>query len=98
MLKINDLTVSKNMETREMAGVRGGLDPFAAINFSTGFVSKVADVQQTFAFQFAQGNVGAVTNNQAIAGGNGISYAPVDQSQNQYNDLYVSGVGNVSVG
>jgi hypothetical protein len=39
-----------------------------------------------------------VTNNQAIAGGNGISYAPVDQSQNQYNDLYVSGVGNVSVG
>ena len=47
--------------------------------------------------KFAQGNVGAVTNNQAIAGGNGISYAPVHQSQSQSNDLYVSDIGNVSV-
>ena len=97
MLKITDLTSSKNMETREMAEVRGGMDPFAVIDFSTGLENKVADVNQLFAFQFAQGNAGAVTNNQAIAGGNGISYAPVHQSQSQYNDLYVGDIGNVSV-
>ncbi len=97
MLKITDLTTSKNMETREMAEVRGGMDPFALIDFSTKFDNKVADVNQGFAFQFAQGNAGAVTNNQAIAGGNGLDYAPVHQSQSQYNDLYVSDIGNVSV-
>ena len=97
MLKITDLTKSKDLESLEMAEVRGGMDPFAIIDFSTGLTSKVADVDQAFAFQFAQGNTGAVTNNQAIAGGNGLSYAPVTQSQEQYNDLSVSGIGNVSV-
>lgn len=97
MLKITDLTTSKDLESLEMAEVRGGMDPFAIIDFSTGLTSKVADVDQAFAFQFAQGNTGAVTNNQAIAGGNGLSYAPVTQSQEQYNDLSVSGIGNVSV-
>ena len=97
MLKITDLTTSKDMEIREMAEVRGGLDPFAVIDFSTGFDNKVADVQQAFAFQLVQGNVGAVTNNQAIVGGNGFAYAPVDQYQDQYNDMYVGSVGNVSV-
>ena len=97
MLKITDLTSSKDMETLEMAEVRGGMDPFAVINFSTGFDNKVADVTQLFTLQFAQGNAGAVTNNQAIAGGNGISYAPVHQSQDQHNDMYVGAIGNVSV-
>jgi hypothetical protein len=97
MLKITDLTTSKNMETHELAEVRGGMDPFALIDFSTKFDNKVAAVNQGFAFQFAQGNAGAVTNNQGIAAGNGISYAPVHQSQSQYNDLYVSDIGNVSV-
>jgi hypothetical protein len=97
MLTITDLTSSKEMEIREMTEVRGGMNPFAVIDFSTGLTSKVADVDQAFAFQFAQGNVGAVTNNQAIAGGNGISYAPVTQTQGQYNDLTVGGIGNVSV-
>ena len=97
MLKITDLTTSKDLESLEMAEVRGGMDPFAIIDFSTGLTSKVADVDQAFAFQFAQGNTGAVTNNQAIAGGNGLSYAPVTQSQEQYNDLSVSGIGSVSV-
>jgi hypothetical protein len=97
MLKITDLTTSKSMKTREMAEVRGGMDPFALIDFSTKFDNKVAAVNQAFAFQFAQGNAGAVTNNQAIAGGNGITYAPVHQSQSQYNDLYVSDIGNVTV-
>jgi len=81
-----------------MAGVRGGMDPFAVIDFSTGFVNKVADVQQAFGFQFGQANSGAVTNNQAIAGGNGISHAPVKQTQTQNNHMYVGGIGNVSVG
>lgn len=97
MLKITDLTVSKDMESREMAGVRGGMDPFAIIDFSTGFENKVADVTQAFNFQFAQGNMGAVTNNQAIQGGNGIASAPVHQTQTQSNNMHVGGVGNVSV-
>jgi len=97
MLKITDLAVSKNMESREMAEVRGGMDPFAVIDFSTGFENKVADVTQAFNFQFAQGNLGAVTNNQAIQGGNGTSLAPVHQTQTQNNHMSVSGVGNVSI-
>ncbi|MCB1679233.1 MAG: hypothetical protein KDI16_11180 [Halioglobus sp.] len=98
MLKITDLTASKELDSRDMAGVRGGMDPFAMIDFSTDFVNKVADVQQTFGFEFAQGNLGTVTNNQTITGGNGLAYAPVEQNQSQYNDLYVAGVGNVAVG
>jgi hypothetical protein len=74
------------------------MDPFALIDFSTGITNKVADVTQGFGFAFAQGNEGAVTNNQAIAGGNGISFAPVTQHQSQYNDMYVYDIGNVSVG
>jgi hypothetical protein len=97
MLKIKDLTVSKEMNAPEMAGIRGGLDPFAAIDFSTSFDNKVADVKQLFAFEFAQGNAGAVTNNQAILGGNGIIYAPVHQEQSQGNYMDVSRIGNVSV-
>jgi hypothetical protein len=97
MLKIKDLNVSKEMDAPEMAGICGGLDPFAAIDFSTSFVNKVADVKQLFGFEFAQGNVGTVTNNQAILGGNGISYAPVYQEQSQANYMDVSKIGNVSV-
>lgn len=97
MLKIKDLAASKEMDVREMAGVRGGFDPFAIIDFSTGITNKVADVQQVFGFELAQGNVGAVTNNQAISGGNGITYAPVHQEQVQGNHMSVGGIGNVSV-
>jgi hypothetical protein len=98
MLKITDLKASKELDSKDMAGVRGGMDPFALIDFSTGITNKVADVTQGFGFAFAQGNEGAVTNNQAIAGGNGISFAPVTQHQSQYNDMYVYDIGNVSVG
>jgi hypothetical protein len=97
MLKITDLTSSKEMDSREMAGVRGGSSPFALIDFSTGMTSKVAAVTQGFEFAFAQGNEGAVTNNQEILGGNGFSLAPVDQYQFQDNWLDVSDIGNVSV-
>jgi len=96
MLKISDLTASKDLETREMAEVRGGFDPFS-IFAGTTIANNVADVEQAFAFGFAQSNVGEVTNNQAIYGGNGVTYAPVDQYQSQYNDLFVSEIGNVSV-
>jgi hypothetical protein len=97
MLKITDLTASKELESKEMAGVRGGTSPFAIIDFSTGITNKVADVTQVFGFAFAQGNEGTVTNNQAIAGGNGLSLAPVSQYQDQYNDMHVYDIGNVSV-
>ena len=97
MLKITDLTTSKEMDSKDMAGISGGESPFAFIDFSTGFTNKVADVTQSFGFALAQGNKGAVTNNQAIAGGNGFSVAPVSQYQDQYNDLHVSHIGTVSV-
>ena len=57
----------------------------------------MADVTQAFGFEFAQGNAGAVTNNQAIQGGNGITFAPVSQEQVQGNTLDVSGIGNTFV-
>ncbi len=96
MLKITDLIVSKELESKEMSAVRGGFDPFSFLA-STTINNKVADVSQMFGFEFAQGNTGAVTNNQAIQGGNGVSYAPVHQTQNQSNDLNVFDLGNVKV-
>ena len=97
-MKITDLKVDTELDRRDMAGVRGGMDPFAVIDFSTGLTNKVADVTQSFGFAFAQGNEGAVTNNQAIQGGNGLAFAPVTQHQSQYNDMYVYDIGRVSVG
>ena len=103
MLKISDLIESKEMDSREMTRVRGGLSiepprsPFT-IDFGTRITSKVANATQAFDFAFAQGNEGAVTNNQQIAGGNGSSWSPVSQSQFQDNFMNVSGVGNISVG
>jgi hypothetical protein len=97
MLKITDLTASKEIDSKEMGLIRGGMDPFAHIDFSTGITSKVAAVTQGFDLALAQGNAGAVTNNQEIVGGNGLTFAPVDQSQFQGNWMDVSGLGNVSV-
>jgi hypothetical protein len=97
MLKITDLTCSKELASEDMSCVRGGFDPFAHIDFSTGITSKVADVTQGFSLALAQGNEGAVTNNQAIDGGNGISFVPVTQHQEQANDMRLSGIGNVEV-
>ncbi len=101
MLKIQDLAVSKELAHAEMASVVGGtsdLDAlFALIDFSTGMVNKVADVQQAFNLNLAQGNTGAVTNNQNIVGGNGIVFAPVNQSQVQNNAMAVTDLGNVAV-
>ncbi len=97
MLKINDLTVSKELATEEMAGVRGGFNPFAMFDASTSIINKVADVQQMFSLSIAQGNTGQVTNNQAIEGGNGAIFAPVNQTQNQSNTLNLSDFGNIFV-
>ena len=101
MLNIIDLTVSKDLERSEMAEVVGGNSELqslsALIDFSTSMTNKVADVNQVFGLGLAQGNVGEVTNNQAIMGGNGIVYAPVTQSQTQGNYMDVSDIGNVSV-
>ena len=97
MLKITDLTTSKEMASKEMAGVRGGFDPFAFINASTIIDNRVADVTQAFGFNFAQGNTGQVINNQAIQGGNGVIDAPVYQDQTQDNKLDISNIGNIFV-
>ena len=99
MLNITDLTTSKELNATEMAGVRGGrteLESLSAlIDFSTSLHSQVADVNQVFGFNLAQGNSGAVTNNQTIIGGNGIVYAPVTQSQAQGNAMALSEIGKV---
>ncbi len=97
MLKIRDLASSKELDSKTMAEVRGGFDPFAIFGASTSMTSKVADVDQVFQFAFAQSNAGDVTNNQALSGGNGILYAPVDQSLSQYSDLSVFDIGNTSI-
>ena len=98
MLNITDLTVSKELDTKTMTGVRGGFDPFAIlIDGSTSLKSKVADVDQLFAFDLTQNNAGQVTNNQAIQGGNGIIYAPVTQNLDQSSNMSVSRIGNVNV-
>lgn len=101
MLKIIDLTVSKDLERGEMCEVVGGSSDlerlFALIDFSTSTTNKVADVNQMFGLSVAQGNSGAVTNNQGIVGGNGIVYAPVTQEQRQGNHLSLTDIGNISV-
>jgi len=97
MLNITDLAESKELDSKAMAGVRGGFNPFAILDGSTSLTSKVADVNQLFAFDLAQNNAGAVTNNQAINGGNGITYAPVDQTLTQASSMSVYDIGNVSV-
>lgn len=98
MLNITDLAASKALDSKTMTSIRGGFDPFAILlDGSTSLNNKVADVDQVFAFAFIQNNAAAVTNNQAISGGNGQIYAPVNQNLDQYSDMTVSGIGNVSV-
>ena len=101
MLKMTDLTATKELtgktlDHNAMARVRGGFDPFT-IDGSTTLKNKVADVDQLFEFAFTQANAGDVTNNQAIKGGNGITYAPVDQKLYQDNAMWVYDIGNTSV-
>jgi len=98
MLKVTDLTVNKELDSKTMTSVRGGFDPFAIlIDGSTSLTNKVADVDQIYQLALSQTNAGEVTNNQAINGGNGIVYAPVDQNLSQSNWMDVYGIGNVAV-
>jgi hypothetical protein len=96
MLKLNELEHCKELDHKALTEVRGGFDPFAVLA-STRIDNRVADVNQLFALELGQANAGAVTNNQAIEGGNGVTYAPVTQEQYQYNDMVLSGIGNTSV-
>jgi hypothetical protein len=102
MLNITDLTVSKELDSKAMAGVRGGTSDLerlsAMFDFSTSIVNKVADIKQAFGFSIAQSNTGALTNNQTIVGGNGVVFAPVHQTQTQANSLSLSDIGNALVG
>ena len=101
MLRITDLTAEKELDRVAMAGIAGGNSDFerfaALLDFSTLLVNKVADVNQQFGFSIAQTNVGEVTNNQSIIGGNGLIFAPVHQSQAQSNALSLSKIGGTSV-
>jgi hypothetical protein len=102
MLKITDLSTSKELDRREMAVVAGGttdMERFSALlDFSTSMINKVADVNQQYGLSFVQSNSGTVTNNQTIYGGNGIVYAPVTQTQTQANSMSISDIGNAFVG
>lgn len=101
MLKITDLTTSKELDSKTMANVRGGNDLArlsALLDFSTAISSQVANVNQGFGFTFAQSNSGTLTNNQAISGGNGVVFAPVNQTQTQGNTMSISDIGNTNVG
>ena len=96
MLKLKDLPVTKELETKEMSSVVGG-HWLPLFDGSTTMKSKVADVDQLFEFAFNQANAGAVTNNQEIIGGNGLSFAPVHQNLSQGNSMSVYDIGNTNV-
>ncbi len=101
MLKFSDLSVSKELESNEMRGITGGTsvpEPLSGLlDLSTRMDNRVADVTQAFGFGLSQANAGAVTNNQAISGGNGVVYAPVSQHQTQSNYLDLFDIGNTWV-
>ena len=101
MLKITDLSVSKEMASNEMARVVGGMSDLemlsALIDLSSSVHNKVADVNQGFGLNLDQSNVGYVTNNQILQNGNGVLIAPVYQTQTQGNFLDLLGLGNTAV-
>ena len=87
MLNINDIATSKEMNKKEMAGVKGGATPGLSLFSPTSIPS--------FSDQIAATNAlgGAATNNSALfnAGVNTATdgsqiVAPVFQSSNQSND------------
>ncbi len=101
MLKIKDLSVSKELDAKSMSTVIGGgrkmRSPMFDLDFSTHLDNKVASVNQLFALDLSQANAGAVTNNQAIKGGNGPVTAEVDQYLDQDNTMKVYDLGNTYI-
>ncbi len=98
MLKIKDLTVSKELDSKAMAAVVGGFDLRSLLlDGSVSTDNKVGDVTQFFALGLDQANAGAVTNNQMIKNGNGITYAPVTQRLDQNNYLTLFGLGETRI-
>ena len=102
MLNIKDIAASKELDSNMLASVTGGNSQMREclailMDGSTSMDSRVANVTQAFGLGLTQNNAAAVTNNQAIQGGNGIVYAPVDQSLSQANWMDVYDIGNTSV-
>ena len=101
MLNVKDLAASKELTSETMRSVVGGTRkgmPSLDLDFGTSLKSRVADISQLFEMNLGQTNAGQVTNNQSIKGGNGIVYAPVDQSLSQDNYMNVFDIGNSYVG
>jgi len=80
MLMIKDLTASKELDSKAMAGVHGGTD--------VTLDNETAVVNQAFAFLFDQANGGANAAGHSFGGANyGIVYAPIDQTLEQWNKI-----------
>jgi len=98
MLKIEDLAVSKELDTKAMGKVVGGLSLLPLfVNNAVRMDNKVADMDQVFAFDLDQINGGMLTNNQALKSENGTINADVDQKLDQRNALALSGFGNATI-
>lgn len=98
MLKIKDLAVSKELDTKGMAKVVGGLSLLPLfVNNSVRMDNKVVDMDQVFALKLDQANGGMLTNNQGIVGGNGTVEANVNQALDQDNAMIISGLGNARI-
>lgn len=97
MLTIKDLAVAKELDSKAMNSVAGGLTPLLGINTSTRSDNKVIDMDQMFKFDFAQLNVGDITNNQALKAGNGTIEADADQRMAQNNAMHIRDVGNAYI-
>lgn len=101
MLKIKDLTVSKELDSKDMAAVAGGLTrptlPSVLVDGSVSLDNKVIDSNQLFGFDLDQTNAGQVTNNQRIDNKNGIVFAPVTQRLDQSQIMNILGLGNSSI-
>lgn len=99
MLKIKDLSACKELDAARMSAVVGGhrRHPLFDLDASTSMDNKVADVSQLFALGLSETNAGAVTNNQMISNGNGITYAPVTQRLDQNNWMGVFDLGKTLI-
>lgn len=97
MLKIEDLAVNTELDSKTMKSVVGGVNPLIAIDNSFTSDNKVVDMDQLFDFKFTQINAGDVTNNQALDGGNGRMLADVKQALGQGNDMRISTLGNAHI-
>jgi len=97
MLKIEDLAVSKELDSKAMKSVVGGLSLPLFTDKSVTSYNKVADINQMFDFKFDQRNVGEEINNQMIDNRNGLIGADVSQTMRQGNAMSVYDIGNTDI-